>query len=191
MRLLGRILSLSVCGGRIDPAKRGKSPIVLVAAEGIRLLKVSVSDVEVDGLDATEKISESISASGLHFDVLLARSVPIAGFNLIDPEGLMRRHGIPSIFVLSEEPDWASVEAALRKHFHDWERRLEVIRKAGTAHRLGENGEGLYLIECFGVSPEEALRIVQELAVFGRYPEPLRVCCMVARAISCALIMRS
>lgn len=188
MTPLGRILSLSVCGGRLSPPKGGRSPVVLVVAEGVRLLRVAVRDVEVDGLDATERVSEFISSSGVRFDFLLARSVPIAGFNLIDPEEIMRRHGVPSIFVLAKHPDGAAVEAALRGHFPDWEMRLGVIRKAGPVHSFGAPGEERVLVECFGVDPETAYRVIRELAIFGRTPEPLRVCCMVARAIPSAAL---
>ncbi|MBC7121057.1 MAG: DUF99 family protein [Candidatus Methanosuratus sp.] len=175
---------MSVCGGKVNPFKKGKTQMVLLTAAGIRPLKVSVADIDIDGMDATETVVRCILESRWRIEVLLAKSIPIAGFNLIDPEEVLKRTGLPSVFVLGREPDSAAVEEALRRHFADWERRLSVIRKPTGLRIFETQGCGKVLLEFYGISSEEAFRIVSDLTIFGKIPEPLRVCCMLAKAIS-------
>lgn len=177
-------ISISVCGGRVCPFKRGKTPLVLLAAAGIRPLKVTISDVEIDGMDATEKIVGAILSSEWKIEILFSRSVPVAGFNLIDPEEIFKITGVPSVFVLGEEPDSGAVEFALRRHFPDWRRRLEVLRKPIGPHRFEVPGIGEVFLACYGIRPESAFIAVRRLSMFGKIPEPLRVCCMLSKAIS-------
>lgn len=178
------VLSISVCGGRVNPFKKGMTPLVLLTAEGIRPLKVTVSEVEIDGMDATEKIVRAILNSRWKVEILFSRSLPVAGFNLIDPEEVFKSTGVPSVFVLEEEPDREAVEGALRRHFSDWRRRLAVLRKPIGPQKFEVQGIGDIFLECYGISPELAFKTVSCLSIFGRIPEPLRVCCMLSKAIS-------
>ncbi len=177
-------ISISVCGGKIPPFKKGTTPLVLLTAAGIRPVEVRVSDVEIDGMDATEKIVGAIVSSKWEIEGLLSRSVPVAGFNLIDPEEILKTTGVPSVFVLEEEPDSVAVERALRKHFPDWRRRLEVLSRPLGPQRFEIPGTGGVFLACYGISPELAFRTMRRLSVFGKIPEPLRVCCMLSKAIS-------
>lgn len=93
-------------------------------------------------MDATEKIVGAIVSSKWEIEVLLSRSVPVAGFNLIDPEEILKTTGVPSVFVLEEEPDSVAVERALRKHFPDWRRRLEVLSRPLGPQRFEIPGTG-------------------------------------------------
>ncbi|MBC7127309.1 MAG: DUF99 family protein [Candidatus Methanosuratincola petrocarbonis] len=177
-------ISISVCGGKVSPFKKGTTPLVLLTAAGIRPVEVKVSDVDIDGMDATEKIVGAITSSKWKIQILFSRSVPVAGFNLIDPEEIFKSTGVPSVFVLEEEPDSGAVEGALRKHFHDWKRRLEVLRRPIGPLRFEIPSIGGVFLGCFGITPELAFRTVSRLSVFGKIPEPLRVCCMLSKAIS-------
>jgi endonuclease V-like protein UPF0215 family len=178
---------LAVEGGSFRKGVDRRAPAAFLFAEGIRPRRLIVKWVEVDGLDATERLKEAIREGGMEEVVVIAGSVPIAGFNLIDAKEVLREFGLPTVFVLREAPDRDAVRAALIKHFKDWERRLEIIEGAGQlAEVVLAEGEIVY-IEAVGMGEDEAKRVVEGLTIFGKLPEPLRLARMVARAISRAI----
>jgi endonuclease V-like protein UPF0215 family len=183
---------LAVEGGRFATGMHGKSPAAFLATRGIVPRRLAFREVEGDGLDATERTLEVLSdflSLGIKTEVLMSGSVPIAGFNLIDPQEVLRKAGVPSIFVLKDRPDSTAVKGALSRHFADWERRLAVIEGAGEVHAFmtpGGEGEEV-IIECVGISPAEAFMIARGVTVFGRVPEPVRLARMVAKALGDAL----
>lgn len=183
MRVMPVFRVLAVAGGGFSKAAGGNAPVAFVYAESIRPKRLIFREVEIDGLDATPKVLEVIEEIKEHVDAVMARSLPISGFNLIDPKAIFERTGIPTVFVLSDKPDEEAVASALRKHFGDWEARLEVLRGAGAVWESPGN-DGKVLLECFGILPVDAFRIVRRLSIFGTSPEPLRIAAMAARAVS-------
>lgn len=171
---------LAVEGGGFSKAIGGKAVMALLLTEGIVPRRLSFARIEVDGLDATERIIEAMVSLGSRVDLVLSDSVPIAGFNMIDAGTIKERAGKPTVFVLPDMPDAEGVEGALRKHFPDWKCRLEILAAAGklTTHRLGE---GEVHLECVGIGAGDALRLLERLTVFGKVPEPIRLARMAAR----------
>jgi endonuclease V-like protein UPF0215 family len=180
---------LAVEGGGFSKAIGGKAIMALLLTEGIVPRRLSFARIEVDGLDATEGIIEAMVSLGPRADLVLSDSVPIAGFNMIDAGAIEERTGKPTVFVLPDMPDFDAVEAALRKHFPDWSRRLEILAAAGkpTTRRLGE---GEVHLECVGIGAGDAMRLLEQLTVFGKVPEPIRLARMVAREAGCLVRSR-
>jgi len=188
MGMISRTI-MAIEGGRFSMGQGVKCPVAFLVTEGIRPAKLFFMEVEVDGLDATGTALEAIGASGMRIDAIMAGSIPIAGFNVIDPQEIYRKIAIPSVFVLQDRPDEGAVRHALVKHFDDWEARLRVIDGAGPLHEFktpGGEGERV-LIRCVGMGAEEAFRLVKSVTVFGRVPEPVRIAKMAAKAMSDAL----
>jgi endonuclease V-like protein UPF0215 family len=183
VRVLPGFRVLALAGGGFSKGAGGNAPVAFVYAEGIKPKRLIFREVKVDGLDATTKVLEVVGEIKEHVDAVMARSLPISGFNLIDPKAIFERTGIPTVFVLSNKPDEEAVASALRKHFEDWKARLEVLREAGAVSE-SPGDDGKVLLECFGISPENAFRVVRRLSIFGRVPEPLRIAAMAARAVS-------
>jgi len=183
VRVMPGFRILAVSGGSFSKAVGGNAPIAFVYAEGIKPKRLIFREVKVDGLDATTKVLEVVEEIKGRVDVIMARSLPISGFNLIDPKVIFERRDIPTVFVLGDKPEEGAVVSALRKHFDDWKVRLEVLRGAGSIREFPDD-DGKVLLECFGISPEEAFRVVRRLSIFGRVPEPLRIAAMAARAVS-------
>ncbi|MGC8936564.1 MAG: DUF99 family protein, partial [Candidatus Methanomethylicaceae archaeon] len=137
---------LAVEGGSFRKGVDRRVPAAFLFTDGIRPRRLIVKWVEVDGLDATERLKEAIREDGMRDGIVLAGSVPIAGFNLIDAREVLREFGIPTIFVLRDRPNREAVRATLVKHFKDWERRLEVIEGAGEiAEVILFEGEKVFL----------------------------------------------
>ncbi|MCX8182308.1 MAG: DUF99 family protein [Candidatus Methanomethyliaceae archaeon] len=178
---------LAVEGGSFRKGVDRRVPAAFLFAEGIRPKRLIVKWVEVDGLDATERLKEAIREEGMREGVVIAGSVPIAGFNLIDAREVLKEFGLPTVFVLRDRPDVNAVRSALMKHFKDWKRRLEIIEAAGPIKEVSlGGGEGVF-IEVVGMGEAEAKRIIEGLTIFGKLPEPLRLARMVARSLSRAI----
>jgi len=180
---------VAVGGGAIRRGGAGGMvPMALLLARGTIPERLRIRDVQEDGTDATPRIVEFVRSCGAAVDALMARSVPIAGFNYIDARAVLEECGVPSVFVLGEEPDMAAVGRALMGHFPDWEARLRAIEGAGPVHavrlRGGGDGEGgRMLIECVGIGVRDAVALARGVTVFGMVPEPVRVALMAARAV--------
>lgn len=177
---------LAVEGGSFRKGLDKRAPAAFLLTEGILPKRLTVKWVEVDGLDATGRLMEVIREMGLREGVVMSGSIPIAGFNLIDPRAVLES-GLPSIFVLTKRPNREGVRVALMKHFEDWEERMRVIDSAGEVYEaLLSDGERVFL-ESVGIDRERAVRIVEGLTIFGKLPEPIRLARMVARALSRAI----
>jgi len=175
---------LAVGGGSFRKGLDRRAPAAFLFSEGIRPKRLIVKWVEVDGLDATERVKEAIIELGMREGVVIAGSLPIAGFNMIDGREILRETGLPTIFVLKERPDILGVRGALMRHFADWERRLEIVEGAGPISEIPLREGGRIFIEAVGIDPAEAQRLVDGLTIFGKLPEPLRLARMVARGLS-------
>lgn len=180
---------IAVGGGRFSKVAQRFCPIAFLLCRGTAPAMLIIKDVEVDGLDATERALEAIGeARGLGWapDALLAPSLPLAGFNMIDPQRIASEGGIPFIAVLRGKPDDVAVRRALIRHFADAEARIKILEKAGKLHSFRTEG-GWAFISCSGIEAGEALRLVEALTVFGKMPEPLRIASAIGRAIGDAL----
>ena len=171
---------LAVEGGSFSKAIGGRALMALLLTEGIEPRNLSFTTIDVDGLDATEKVVRTLGFGGASVDLVLSDSMPIAGFNMIDPRAVLEGTGTPTAFVLPRKPDAEGVENALRKHFLDWRKRLEILTAAGPliAHKLGD---GEVFIECLGIKVSTAAGLLGRVTIFGKVPEPIRLARMMAR----------
>ncbi|MCQ5377700.1 MAG: DUF99 family protein [Candidatus Methanomethylicia archaeon] len=180
---------LAVGGGRFSKSSQRFCPIAFLLCRGTAPIALIIKDVEVDGLDATERALEAIAEArrlGWPPDALLAPSLPLAGFNVIDPQRIASEGGVPFIAVLRERPDDAAVRGALIRHFADADARIRILDRAGRLHSFSAEG-GEAFISCCGIEADEALNLVGALTVFGKLPEPLRIALAIGRAVGDAL----
>lgn len=183
MRPMPAPMVLAVEGGSFSKEAGGGVVMALLLTEGILPRILEFSWITVDGLDATDRVLDALATRVARVDAVLSDSVPIAGFNMIDARAIEDETGVPTVFVLPEMPDAEGVAKALRKHFPDWRRRLEILDAAGRpeTRRLGE---GEVHIESVGIGAEDALRLLERVTVFGKVPEPIRLARMAAREAS-------
>lgn len=141
------------------------------------------TEVEVDGEDATERLSEMISNSRFsdQASVLFIDGAAVGGFNLIDLEGLFESTGVPSVTISREKPDFEKIKSALKHHFEDWEKKLEEMRK-GEIYEISTEHKPIY-VQNEGLEVEEAKKLIENFRVRGRLPEPIRISHMVASGV--------
>lgn len=144
---------------------------------------VMVTEVEVDGEDATERLSGMLSRSRYRagLSLVLIDGVALGGFNVVDIEEIHRRTGVPVATVTKKVPDFAAMEATLRRKFTDHARRWEVIRRGNldevtTSHRS-------LRVRYVGTTLEHVKGVIALTTVRGALPEPLRVAHLMATAL--------
>lgn len=139
--------------------------------------------VMVDGTDATDKLVAMLAPSRYleQLHCLMLDGACLGGFNVVDLDQLRAALGVPVLSVTRDPPDRAAIEAALRKHFPDAERRLALLGKH-PLHRVETEHNPLW-VQCVGLGLEEARGVVKRTTIRGVIPEPVRVAHLIAAAM--------
>ncbi len=140
--------------------------------------------IERDGTDSTDVVIDMVRSSRHkgQLRVIMSESITFGGFNLMDIQRVWTETELPVIALTREKPDMEKVEKALR-HFPDFERRLEIVKRAGEVFPLTV-GRGRLYLQLAGIRFEDAAEIVRMTCVHGLIPEPIRVAHLIATGIS-------
>jgi Uncharacterized conserved protein len=138
------------------------------------------SRVTVGGMDANEAVlSMVLSLDRRDIGAVMLSGCVIAFFNIIDPEEVCAKTGLPVICVTYENSD--GLEGDIRHHFPGDEKRLAAYRRLGDRTPYSLNGGTVYL-RSWGITAEDAGRLVSLFTLEGKVPEPVRVARICARA---------
>jgi len=139
--------------------------------------------VNVDGDDATAAIAKMVSQSRFVKQVrcVMLDSPCMAGFNVVDMDALHAETGIPVMSVSRDGPDFVKIEAALRKHFPDWERRLILLKKPGFRTLTLDHPVH---VRAVGMTGPEAEQFIAKSVVRGAIPEPIRLAHLIASGVA-------
>lgn len=148
--------------------------------------EIFIAKVEVDGLDATDRVLEFMNKAG-KLDAVILHGIPYAGFNLVDADRIYKETGVPVLCLLSRKPDMARVKRALRLKFSDWVERVKILDKQGEPIEVRLD-EGKVVLSVKGLTLKDALKIVRETIVLGKTPEPLRVARLIASGLPPSLL---
>ena len=169
----------------VEPSKRKRRALLVgVITSDFRIEKLVISSVQVDGLDATSRVIGIAKKERIPLDLIMLGSISIAGFNLIDILEVYATLKIPLIVANSKEPKEGAIEGALRHHFSDWQERLRIIEKMKKPRKLVLSETESTYLQVAGVSLIRARKLIKELTVFGKQPEPLRVAHILAHELS-------
>lgn len=144
---------------------------------------VMISSCTVDGDDADRAISNMVNASRFREQVraIMIDGAALGGFNVVDIKALNDELGMPIITVSRDKPDLGAIGSALKAHFPDWERRLEMIVQNKV--REVELPEGRVFIASAGIEEKDADALVRRCTVRGCLPEPVRLAHLLATAL--------
>ena len=178
---------LGVDDGVFVPQKRGKALIVgVVYRGGLWLDGVMHTEIEVDGLDATEKIASMIKSSPHYAQlrVIMLNGLTFAGFNIVDIKRLYGETGLPVIVVSREKPNLDEIKKALEKLPYK-EKRWKMIENAGKLLEVNvrNTGSSIY-VQLAGLNEKDARKIVRITSTRSNIPEPLRVAHLIASGIT-------
>jgi endonuclease V-like protein UPF0215 family len=148
-----------------------------------RIIDGAVFDrITVGGMDATDAVLRMVR----HLDrsdinCIMISGCVIAWFNIVDPDTIINRTGLPVIAVTYEASE--GIEQDIAHHFPGDEERIEAYRRLGIRTEIPlHTGYRLY-IRGWGIEDEDAARLCNDFTAVGKIPEPLRVARMMARAM--------
>jgi hypothetical protein len=150
---------------------------------GNKVELVRLGRVAVDGRDATDVLLGMLL--DIRCDAVILGGISFAGFNIIDANRLHKELGVPVIVYSGKKPDGASVLAALRAHFTDWEERWALVAQLGVANRIvTKAGYPPVFFEVVGESRDWCEEVLSSSALLTRAPEPVRVAGIMARGLT-------
>ncbi|MDI6798718.1 MAG: DUF99 family protein [Candidatus Aenigmarchaeota archaeon] len=171
--------------GAFVPKSKEKVPVIGVICRGGKFLDGALkTEVIVDGLDATEKITKLINSTRhkQQLKVIMFDGITLAGFNIVDIKKLYEETKLPVIIINRKMPDLKKVKNAL-KNFGDFRKRWKMIVNAGKIKEceVRENKKVYY--QSVGLSEEETEEIIKLSTTRSFIPEPLRLAHLIATAI--------
>jgi len=178
---------LGIDDGNFVPHTKGLVYIVGVVYRGGYWLEgVMRTEIEVDGMDATEKIAAMIKNSP-HYDqlrVIMLDGITFAGFNVIDIKKLFEMVKLPVIAIVREKPDLEEIKKAL-KNLPEYEKRWAAIKNAGKIFKVLSRklAEPIYM-QIAGISELDAETIVRNTSTRSNVPEALRVAHIIASGLA-------
>ncbi|MDD1744059.1 MAG: DUF99 family protein [Methanomassiliicoccales archaeon] len=141
------------------------------------------SRLTIDGEDGNDVLAKMINSSRYkeQLRLIMLDGIAMGGFNVIDIDALSQSTGLPVASVTRDPPDLAKMEAALKGHFVDWERRLRIVTRSKlfevqTAHKPLH-------VATAGIGNDEAAELIGSSIVRGALPEPIRIAHLIASAI--------
>ncbi|MDH7477360.1 MAG: DUF99 family protein [Candidatus Bathyarchaeota archaeon] len=178
---------LGVDDGVFTPRSKGLVPVVGVVFRGGYLLDgVMHTNVKIDGLDATKKITSMIINSP-HYKqlrVIMLNGITFAGFNVVDIKELNAKIKLPVIAVTREKPNFKEIRKAL-KNLPKSEERWKAIENAGKAYEVfTRNEKEKVYMQISGILEEDAKKILQLTSTRSSIPEALRVAHLIASGIT-------
>jgi endonuclease V-like protein UPF0215 family len=176
---------LGIDDGQFMPHTKGEVLVVgVVFRGGTSVDGVMHTHVEIDGLDATDKIVAMINGSPHkpQIRVVMLNGVTVAGFNLVDIQKLNKATGLPIISITQDKPDLDGIHEAL-KNLSDTEKRWQIIQNEGAIRAIQNKGAKLY-VGLAGLDVDDALIVLDTTSTRGSLPEPLRVAHLIASGIT-------
>jgi len=173
--------------GAFIPRTAGKADVVGVVFRGGHWLDgVMRTEVNIDGLDATKRISSMVTKSP-HYEqlrVLMLSGITFAGFNVVDIRELFEFTSLPVIALTRERPDLEGVRRAL-ENLPDRAVRWGAVQSAGDVFQVKvHSGVAPVHVQVAGVSIGDAERIVRLSCTRSGFPEPLRVAHLIASSLT-------
>jgi hypothetical protein len=177
---------LGIDDGVFTPHSKELTDVVGVVFRGGHWLDGFMhTQVQVDGMDATEKLTRMITESP-HYQqlrVIMLNGVTLAGFNVVDLAELHKKTKLPVIAVTRDSPDFEDIRKALR-NLSQKEARWKAIEKAGKIHEVcTRDGEAPVFVHAVGISKRMTERIMKSTSTRSNIPEPLRVAHIIASGL--------
>ncbi len=178
---------LGVDDGVFIPHSKGLVDVVgVVFRGGYWLDGVMRTEVEVDGLDGTEKIASMIIESP-HYKqlrIIMLSGITLAGFNVVDIKELYNKTELPVIAITRDMPNMKEIEQAIER-LPEKEKRWRAIQNAGEMIKVQtrKEEEPIYM-QIAGIKREDAEKIVKITSTRSNIPEPLRVAHIIASGLT-------
>ena len=153
----------------------------VVMRKDLRIDGSALASLTVGGMDATGAVLSIIaSLERRDINVVMVSGSVVAWYNILDPEAIFGKTGLPLIIVTYEDSE--GLEEDIVRHFPGDEERLGAYRNLGHRVPVHLRDGAQVFIRATGLSHEDAARILRDFTRDGKVPEPVRVARLVARA---------
>jgi len=166
--------------GPFEFKTKGNDILVGVIFRGGKILDgLLKTEVEIDGIDATEKIIEKILKTK-HKDIriIMLDGITFAGFNTVDIKEIYEKTNLPVIVVNRKKPDFKKFIETL-KRMSNSRKRLKCVENAGPIYWVSVKNKRV-CFQCYGIRKDDAAKIIKESSTMSLIPEPLRVAHLIA-----------
>ncbi len=168
------------------PRSEGTARIFGVVFRGRLWIEgVLQTTIKIDGLDATQQISEMITVSPHlgQLRVIMLAGITFGGFNIVDINRLFEETKLPVIIVVEKKPDLQSIKVAL-EHTSEWKKRWDIIQNAGPfyEYKTKKNVKNPVFFQIKGLELKDAQKILKISAGVSHIPEPVRVAHLIGRS---------
>lgn len=138
-------------------------------------------EATVGGDDSTERLLRLYRRLAREdVNVIMLSGCVISLYNIVDVDSLASRSGVPVIALTYRES--RGIEGAIRHHFPDPARKLELYRKLGERVPMKMHTGYRVFTRLAGISEGDAIRVLDAFAMQGGLPEPVRVAKLLAHA---------
>ncbi|WGI17774.1 DUF99 family protein [Methanonatronarchaeum sp. AMET-Sl] len=189
MNIKGEIRVLGVDDGPYQKNKNQKTIVVgTVFRGGSWIDGVTRTDIKIDGLDATQKISQ-MTLNSRHHDqirVIFLDGITYGGMNTVDIEQLHQKTNKPVIVASRKKPNFKEIKKAIQ-NLPNPETRWKHIKKAGKPQKVKTTPnpkEKPIHIQYKGIDKKSAIKLTKHTSTKSRIPEPIRVAHLIATGIS-------
>ena len=178
---------VGVDDGFFLPHTHGKCDVIgVVFRGGYWLDGVMRTQIEIDGMDATEKIGGMIVNSPHHgqLRVVMLDGVTFAGFNIVDTSQLHEIVNLPIIAVTREKPNFDDIQKALKNLSFSKERWKVIADGKDVTEVSMRDGKKIVYMQAVGIELDIAKRVVRSTATRSNIPEALRVAHLIASGLT-------
>jgi hypothetical protein len=166
--------------GPFEFKSQGKDILIGVIFRGGQFLDgLLKTEVDIDGIDATEKIIDKVLKTK-HKDIriIMLDGITFAGFNTVDIKEIYEKTKLPVIVVNRKKPDLEKFTSVL-KQMPNSEKMLECVENAGPIYWVSVKNKRV-CFQCYGIEKEDVIKIIKETSTMSLIPEPLRVAHLIA-----------
>jgi len=159
---------------------KGKDILVGVIFRGGQFIDgLLKTEIEIDGLDATEKIIEKVLKTK-HKDlrIIMLDGITFAGFNTVDIKEIYEKTKLPVIVVNRKKPNLKKFISTL-KRMPNSQKRLKCVENAGSIYWVKVKNKRI-CFQCYGMKKEDASKVIKMTSTMSLIPEPLRVAHLIA-----------
>ncbi len=143
---------------------------------------ITVKKIDIDGTDVNNQIIEMFNGRfNKEINFIMTNGITFGGFNIMDISLINEKTNIPVISVIRKKPDLELIYNALKKHFGDYEYRIDLINKS-FPEEIILNNNNLY-VNYKGINLTDVKNIIKKTIKMGNMPEPIRMAHLVATAI--------
>ena len=104
--------------------------------------------------------------------------ITFAGFNVVDIKEIYENTKLPVIVVNRKKPDVNQFISVI-KQMPESELRLKCVKNAGPIYQATVKNKKIHF-QCYGISKEDASKVIKETSTMSLIPEPLRVAHLIA-----------